>query len=352
MNDGPQLRIRYWGVTGTLARSLSPTDVANKLAAAIKHLIDDEALDELVASRPDLPTIRRHLETQLPLYLRSTYGGNSTCVEVQTPEELLILDCGSGFRDLGRELVQRWNAPEYRGGRAGHILLTHAHVDHISAIPFVEPLYDPANHFTLWAPQKVLDSLEAVFGEASRLTRIYVPTNYAEMSGIRDFRPIVAGEEFTIGQTRVTAYSLNHPGGCVAYRIERGGRTMVFATDHEHVEVPDLGLAEFARDADLLYLDAHYLQVEYDGAIGICHGRPASHHGWGHSTIEAAAATAVAAGARLLHLGHHEPARDDAELQRIEHVAEGLLAEALRKSDRPADSCRVQMAREELIVEI
>ncbi len=352
MDPGPQLRIRYWGVTGTLARSLSPSDVTDKVAAAIQHLLDEETLGELVARRPDLPTIRRHLESHLPLYLRSTYGGNSTCVEVQTPDELLILDCGSGFRDLGRELVRRWNAPGFNGRRSGHILLTHSHVDHIAAIPFVEPLYNPANHFTLCAPQAVLDSLEAVFGEKSRLTRIYVPTNYVEMSGIREFRPIVPGEEFTIGQTRVMAYRLNHPGGCVAYRLTRGGRTMVFATDHEHTEVPDLALADFARDADLLYIDAHYLQAEYDGTIGIGKSPPASHHGWGHSTIEAAVVTAAAAGVRLLHLGHHEPARDDAELHGIEQLAERLLAEALGKAGRPTDSCRVQMAREELDVEI
>jgi phosphoribosyl 1,2-cyclic phosphodiesterase len=352
MNDGPQLRIRYWGTTGTLARSLSPSEVTDKLAAAIQHLLDEGALSEMVSGRPDLPTIRRHLETHLPLYIRSTYGGNSTCVEVQTPDELLILDCGSGFRDLGRELVQRWNAPGFSGSRSGHILLTHAHVDHIAAIPFVEPLYNPANHFTLCAPQAVLDSLEAVFGEKSRLTRIYVPTNYVEMSGIREFRAIVPGEEFTIGQTRVMAYRLNHPGGCVAYRLTRGGRTMVFATDHEHTEVPDPALAEFARDADLLYIDAHYLQAEYDGSIGIGKGLPASHHGWGHSTIEAAVTTAAAAGARLLHLGHHEPARDDAELHWIEQLADRLLTEALRAAGRPADSCRTQLAREELVVEV
>jgi ribonuclease BN (tRNA processing enzyme) len=127
---------------------------------------------------------------------------------------------------------------------------------------------------------------------------------------------------------------------------------MVFATDHEHTEVPDPALADFARSADLLYIDAHYLQAEYDGAIGIGKGVPASHHGWGHSTIEAAVATAAAAGVHLLHLGHHEPARDDAELHWIEQLAERLLTEALRTAGRPTDSCRVQLAREELVIEI
>jgi phosphoribosyl 1,2-cyclic phosphodiesterase len=331
---------------------LSPGEVSDKLALAIQQLLDDEVLGDMVRSRTDLATIRRHLESRLPLYLRSTYGGNSTCVEVETPDELIVLDCGSGFRELGRELNRRWNHPEFRGRREAHILLTHPHIDHIGAIPFVDPLYDPSNHFTLWAPQVVLDSLESLFGEQSNLSRIYVPTNYAEMSGIKEFRTVVPGQSFSVGQTNVTTYGLTHPGGCVAYRLERGGRKMVFATDHEQLDVPDQGLADFARDADLLYSDAQYLQVEYDGTSGIGDARPLSHQGWGHSTVEAAVTTAVAAGVRLLHLGHHEPQRNDLELHHIEQLAEGLLAAGLHNAGQPPDSCRVQLAREDLIVEI
>ncbi|HEV2973169.1 MAG TPA: MBL fold metallo-hydrolase [Pirellulales bacterium] len=352
MDDSRQFRIRYWGVTGTLARSLSPGEVTDKLALAIQHLLDDESLAEIVHGQPDLATIRRHLESRVPLHLRSTYGGNSTCVEVETPGELIILDCGSGFRDLGRELNRRWSAPDFRGRRAAHILLTHSHIDHIVAIPFVDPLYDSTNHFTLWAPQGVLDNLEAVFGERAQLSRTYVPTNYAEMSGIKEFRAIAIGAEFYIGQTTMKTYALNHPGGCVAYRLERGGRKFVFATDHEHLETPDQGLAEFARDADLLYADAQYLAAEYDGKIGIGDAAPRVLHGWGHSTVEAAVATAVAACVRMLHLGHHEPARGDAELNRIEHLAERLLADSLRDASCASDACQLQLAREDFAVDI
>ena len=57
-----QFRVRYWGVTGTLARSLLPGEIADKLAAAIRRLLEDQVLDEIVRSRADLPTIRRYLE--------------------------------------------------------------------------------------------------------------------------------------------------------------------------------------------------------------------------------------------------------------------------------------------------
>ncbi len=214
------------------------------------------------------------------------------------------------------------------------------------AIPFVESFYDPRNHFTIWAPQAVLDSLDMVFSEPSPSSRVYVPTGYAEMSGIKEFRAIEPGIDFEIGQTRLRSFALNHPGGSVAYRLDRSGRRAVIATDHEHQEIPDRRLADFARDADLLYADAQYLTDEYLGQRGIGGGAAQSHAGWGHSTVDAAVATAVEANVRLLHLGHHEPRRTDLELHEIESLAERLLREQLISAGRPPDSCRVQLAHE------
>ena len=307
MDDGRQFRVRYWGVTGTLARTMTPTDIGDRLAAAIGQLLDDGSLAEIVRERSDPVAIRRRIEAALPWHLRSTYRGNSTCIQVDTPDELIVLDCGTGFRDLGYELKARWNAPGYAGPRRAHIIMTHPHIDHIGGIPFVELFYNPQNDFTLWAPQNVLDSLAAVFDERSELSRIYVPTAYREMCGIRTFHAVEPGQEFAIGQTQLKAFALNHPGGCVAYRLDRGGRRVVLATDHEHFAAPDLELAEFARGADLLYADAQYLRAEYTGQSGISGSRPISHRGWGHSTVEDVVATALAAEVKLLHLGHHEP---------------------------------------------
>ena len=145
---------------------------------------------------------------------------------------------------------------------------------------------------------------------------------------------------------------MNHPGGCVAYRLERGDRHVVVATDHEHREIPDRSLADFARRADLLYADAQYLPEEYIGKIAIGGGTPQSHVGWGHSTVDAAVATAVEAEVRTLHLGHHEPRRTDSELHDIEHLAERLLRDRLVAAGKPADACSVRLAHEDLTLDI
>lgn len=347
-----QLRVRYWGVTGTLARTLLPGEIADKLAAAIRRLLEEQVLEEIVRSRADLPTIRRYIESSLPVHLRASYLGNSTCIEIQSPGELIVVDCGTGFRDLGYDLERRWNAPGYAGSRQADIVITHPHIDHIAAIPFVGSFYDPRNHFTIWAPQAVLDRLDAIFRDRSPLAKVYVPTGYAEMSGIKQFRAVNPGKDFSIGETRISTYQLNHPGGCVAYRFERNGRIVVIATDHEHPEIPDRNLAQFAHGADLLYADAQYLTEEYTGQIGIRAGAARSLAGWGHSTVDAAVATAVEAEVRTLHLGHHEPGRVDSELHEIERLAERLLRDRLAAAGKPSDACRVQLAHEELVVEV
>jgi ribonuclease BN (tRNA processing enzyme) len=136
----------------------------------------------------------------------------------------------------------------------------------------------------------------------------------------------------------------------MAYRLENAGRVFVFATDHEHPEVPDTGLAAFARDADILYTEGQYLIAEYDGVRSLGGVRPLARLGWGHSTIEACVRTAVAAGVRDLHLGHRDPARSDEDLARLEIFLQEYLREELRRAGRAEDSCQARITYEGLVV--
>jgi phosphoribosyl 1,2-cyclic phosphodiesterase len=345
-------RIRYWGATGSLTAPLRPEQVTDKLVLALRRLIAAHALDDL-GDEPPEAELHRRLERHLPFHLRSTYGGNTSCVEIQTPDELIILDSGSGFRELGIELNRRWNAPGYDGPRDAHVLFTHAHMDHTYATPFVDPYYDPRNRFRLYGPKAAVDSLNNVLSPSSSLKGVYFPPTFDIMAGIdRDCRTIEPGESFTIGETRVATIPLNHPGGCIGYRFEHGGRSVVFASDHEQATLTDRALAEFARGAEVLYTDAQYTAAEYDAEVGIMGDRPASRHGWGHSTVEMCVSTAVAAGVKRLHLGHREPKRDDADLDRIDRLARDLMHRALRDAGRPPDSCEARLVFEGLSVEV
>ncbi len=329
-----------------------PDELADKLTAAVQRVLGAESLPELIAIHGDQAAMRQCLKELLPRDIWSIFRGNSTCIEFETPGELIIVDCGSGIRDVGYDLERRFSDPAYTGARQVHILLTHLHVDHICGIPFIESFYNPANDFTFWAPQGILDGLSTIFAEGGQLSRVFVPTAYREMVAIKAFRPIEIGQEFTIGQTRLQTYALNHPGGSVAYRLNRGGRTVVIATDHEHPEAPDRKLAEFVRGADLLYADAQYLPEEYDGRAGIGGARPISHRGWGHSTMDDVVATAAEAEVKRLHLGHHEPRRSDVDLIRLEERAQQCMARHLEAEGKPADACTVELAHEGLSIEI
>ncbi|HTU90601.1 MAG TPA: MBL fold metallo-hydrolase [Gemmataceae bacterium] len=342
--------ITYWGVTGTLTTPLRPAEVTDKLVAALRFLIERGRLADLRPG-PDLESnIRRLLEEELPFHQRSSYGGNTTCVEVQTPDALLILDCGSGFRELGISLATRWQSKPSGAERTAHVLVSHPHIDHIYATPYFLPYYDLSNHFTIYGSPDTLHNLGVLFNPQSEMSRRYFPPTFEQMKALEDFRSIPPGSEFQIGSTHIRTHALTHPGGCLAYRLENAGRVFVFATDHEQVEAPDRGLAEFARGADLLYTEGQYTCGEYEGRDNIGISPPLSRLGWGHSTIEACVSTAVAAGVRELHVGHRDPARSDENIARLEFYLCQCLREELGRAGRAADSCRARIVHEGLVV--
>jgi phosphoribosyl 1,2-cyclic phosphodiesterase len=352
MSAEPIFTITYWGATGTLTTPLRPAEVSDKIVQAVRRLVEQGRLADLRPGPGLEEAVRRHVEDGLPFALRSTYGGNTTCAEVQTPDALFVLDCGSGFRELGLALQRRWDAPGYDGPRAAHVLLTHPHMDHTCATPYVLPFFDPRNHFTLWGSPAVLASLEAVLSPASPLSGTYFPPTFDMMKAVKGFRPLRPGQDFAVGSTRIRTHALHHPGGCLAFRLDNAGRAFVFATDHEQPEVPDRGLAAFAAAADLLYTEGQYLRDEYEGRIAVPGDVPLSRRGWGHSPAEACVTTAVAAGVRELHVGHREPRRSDAQVAEIEHYLRGLLREELDRAGRPPDACRLLIPYEGLTVHL
>lgn len=323
------MNITYWGVTGTLCAPLSPVAVTAKVVACIEALAERGRLADLRPG-PDLrAALERELQ-QLPFHFYSTYGANTTCVEVQTADSLVIFDCGSGFRELGRDLVQRWNAPDYHGDRTAHILLTHPHMDHAMGIPFFPPFYDPRNNFTLWSTHLVLASMDAVLSPTSALSHVYFPPTFDMLKSLRHTKEIHPYEDFRIAHTRVRTFPLRHPGGCLGYRLDCDGKSYVFATDHEQPEASDAALAAFAHGADVLYTEGQYTQDEYDGKVALPGERPLPRRGWGHSAIESCVRTALMAGVRQLHLGHRDPARSDADQTRLQEYAQSLAGDKLQ----------------------
>ncbi|HJK91920.1 MAG TPA: MBL fold metallo-hydrolase [Polyangiaceae bacterium LLY-WYZ-15_(1-7)] len=239
-------------------------------------------------------------------------GGNTSCVEVRFGDTRLILDAGTGLRGLGDALMAEGQPVD------ATILLSHLHWDHIQGLPFFAPLYLGPTRLR-FAGQGTRDrSLREAL--ALQMREPTFPVAWEELPSHREYRELRHGQRFRQGEVEVRAAKLNHPGGGVfAFRLEAGGRSVVYATDTEHYACIDPTLARLAQGADVLIYDSQYTPEEYRGEVGM------AKTGWGHSTFEAGAELAAAAGVGHLVLFHHDPGRDDAGVAAIEERARALF---------------------------
>jgi phosphoribosyl 1,2-cyclic phosphodiesterase len=233
-------------------------------------------------------------------------GGNTSCVEVVSKGTRIVLDAGTGLRALGAQLMQHGGAHDV------HLLLSHFHWDHIQGFPFFTPAYVKGNRIEVYGPERAAGrDVRAALDAQMRAP--HFPVGLDAMRAELGFYPVPAGAMFKIGNVMVTAAAANHPGGCLAYRLESGGRSVVYATDTEHGDDLDSGLVELARGCDVLIYDAQYTETEY-----------ATRRGWGHSTPNEAVRLAQATGAGQLILFHHDPAHDDDAISAMETAARAV----------------------------
>jgi phosphoribosyl 1,2-cyclic phosphodiesterase len=259
------------------------------------------------------------------------YGGNTACVEVRTAEgQLLIFDAGSGIRGLGRLLL---GAMPPQGHRI-MLFLTHYHWDHIQGFPFFEPMYAPQNYVYLHGFQSPCGSVEQALAE--QMANPFFPVDMGVMRATRNFYTI-REETLQIGDARIVTRFLNHPQGCLGYRIEDAEGVLVYATDNEHGHPKgDENLRRLAENADLLIYDAQYTPEEYKSKVG-----------WGHSTWREGVQLAQEVGVKEVILFHHDPDHSDffldtmveearGEFPSVHAAREGMEIDLARFSAEPA----------------
>ena len=223
------------------------------------------------------------------------YGGNTSCVEVRINGHIYVFDCGTGFRNLGKQLLQEANGHAI----SAHIFLSHFHWDHIQGIPFFLPLYsDRGGHFFFHSSNRTRGLQRAI---EEQMSDPYFPVNMNEMAAHRQFLNIEEGR-IPFDDCSIQSLWLNHPQGCLGFRIESQGKVLVYATDNEPGDpVFDKNLRKLAEGADVLIYDAQYLPEEYE----------ANKRGWGHSHWREAVNVVMESGARELVLFHHDPDHTD-----------------------------------------
>jgi phosphoribosyl 1,2-cyclic phosphodiesterase len=268
------------------------------------------------------------------------YGGNTSCVVVEAGGETLIFDAGTGLRKAGTDLMKA-HGPT---GTNAHLFFSHLHWDHIQGFPFFGPAFVPGNRLGIWGvtptealatdhdghPATLELNLDAIAVDASagikaamasQMQAPNFPVGLDAMRADLHFHDVPYGEKLALSPfVTVRHVGVDHPNGCVAWRVDADGHSVVYATDLELKDGDDgevfAGLTELARGADLLIFDAMYTPEEYEGsakapARGIAAGGLFPRVGWGHSTFEMGAAVAERAGVKTLALFHHDPAHDD-----------------------------------------
>ena len=369
------LRITFWGTRGSCPIFPAPHEVEEfaRLVAVQSILLAFQNvaqhtkehggklnLEELVGGPLTLPAIQAY-QLKLGLPELPIYGGETTCVEIETADgDVIILDAGSGIRHCALRLMKRW---ENRPDRRIHLFFSHEHLDHRSGLAFSRFCFaQPAFNIHVYGTGQMLNALDTIFGifsrDISKTTHFDDPLDYRLMSakftglelrdpshiaGIhsRHTRPWLVQDiekPVTIGKTTVTPFAVYHGGcPCLAYKIQHNDSTFVFCTDHErrHGADPDdtrqklslqaeERLIEQCMNVDAAYFDGQYYLAEYLGKKGIGSSPPTSRLDWGHSCIEDIINRVQRCRIRHTFIGHHDPDREWPEQVQMDRDLEAL----------------------------
>jgi len=301
------MRVRFWGVRGSLASPQLPSLIKSKISAVVERITPDDLKS---------PESRERFLAGLPPWLFGTVGGNTPCVSVQLdsdahsaqaklppaakqptpPNPLLIFDAGTGIRELAASMMKLKQHPVY------HLFLSHFHWDHIVGLPFFNPAYNPSVQLNFYSPFANLE--QALHGQ---MTQPYFPIPMDAMACRKEFKFLSA--PIHINGAEISFRKMNHPGGSYSYKVNDGKRVFIYSTDSE-LSSSDFQKtkenAAYFSGADLLVIDSQYTL-----------GEAIEKYNWGHSAFSMAVDFAANWNIKHVVLFHHDPTYDDQKLLTI-----------------------------------
>lgn len=311
------MKIRFWGVRGSLPSPLTPEQVQSKIMAAIQRVTPSDL---------DSAESRAKFVSSLPTWIFGTTGGNTSCVELQAGDTEIILDAGTGIRVLGKS----GHRPL---GNHYHLVLSHFHWDHIQGLPFFDAAYNPDAVFDVYsAAGDTRAFLER------QMSQPFYPVPFDSLTKRFNFHQIQAGKQFNINDVIVNACAMSHPGVSHSFSFEHNGAKFVYATDVELKATDFVHSPEAERvfsGADVIVIDSQYTVEE-----------SYRKENWGHSAFCYAVDFAIFWKIKKMYLFHHEPTYDDKKLNSILQAAR-WYARYIEHSD-----VDIQLARESLEIEL
>ncbi len=258
------------------------------------------------------------------------YGGNTPCLELRLDDEkLIILDAGTGIRNLGDTLMEKGESIN------AYIFISHPHWDHIQGFPFFKPAFVSGNCFTIVGGETSKVTLQKMI--ADQMNSIYFPVQLNELKATIKFKRIME-EEFEVFGAKIQTSYVNHPTFGIGYRITQHGKSIVYISDNEpfdrrvaheprrvekaiiekyskYPDNPNKCIFDFVRNADVLIHDATYTPEEYVDRVG-----------WGHSHYLFTLNVAAEGNVKRLILFHHDPSHPDERVDDIVRKCQNEIA--------------------------
>lgn len=248
------------------------------------------------------------------------YGGNTPCIEISPDDEtIIILDAGSGIRELGLDLLKR--------DKQRKILLffSHFHTDHIVGLPFFAPFYYKDFEIEFFGYPYVFNSIENI------IDLILKPPLFAitkeEFKSINKYHNIDSNFVLEKGNFNIEVIKLNHPNPALGFKIKIKNKSIVYFTDNELIQNNHLidelktllennhkNLISFCKGVDILIHDSSYFIDDYSKRIG-----------WGHSSNLAAAMFAHLAEVKNFYLFHYDPQYSDNDIDNLLEETKSFL---------------------------
>ncbi len=242
---------------------------------------------------------------------RVAFGTNTSCTLIDLGGRYVIFDMGTGLVSLSAQA-------EALGLESADIFISHFHYDHIEGFGFFKPFFSENASFTIHAVPQDGYSTEGLL--SGYLRAPFSPITPSHFPASIKYRELIFDSVYNLNtDLTIRTTALNHPSGSTAYRLEYGGKSLVYMLDHEHSASFDDRLIAFCHNADLIIYDAMFTQAEYDSG---------AYTGWGHSTPEMGIALCKNASAKRIALTHHATWRTDKEFMTMENHAQKLYPHA------------------------